>query len=103
MKPSRPSPSSEKIASINKDPEKIQKRLDTGDPAMGFPIKGLKLSATVDITQEKKTGRNVLGRLQVDDTPAHEIVVVGAHIDHLGAGPNANSLAKGDEDYAQGG
>lgn len=85
------------LRSVNKDPEKIQKRLDTGDPAMGFPIKGLKLSATVDITQEKKTGRNVLGRLQVDDTPAHEIVVVGAHIDHLGAGPNANSLAKGDE------
>lgn len=86
------------LASVKKDATKIQKRLDTGDPVMGFPIKGLKLSTTVDITQEKKTGRNVLGRLQVDETPAHEIVVVGAHIDHLGAGPSANSLAKGDEE-----
>ncbi len=75
----------------------IQEQLDTGEPAMGFPIKNLKIAANVDIQQEKKTGRNVLGRLQVSDTPAHEIVVVGAHIDHLGAGPSANSLAKDDE------
>ncbi|HIE97153.1 MAG TPA: M28 family peptidase [Fuerstia sp.] len=80
-----------------KDLKKIQEKLDTGDAAMGFPIKGLKIAANIDIQQEKKTGRNVLGRLQVSDDPAHEIVVVGAHIDHLGAGPSANSLAKDDE------
>lgn len=81
-----------------KDLATIQKKLDSGDPAMGFPLKGLQVSAQIDIQQEKKTGRNVLGRLQVSDTPAHEIVVVGAHIDHLGAGPNTNSLAKDDEE-----
>lgn len=80
-----------------KDLQKIQKKMDSGEPVMGFPVKGLQLSASIDIQQEKRTGRNVLGRLQVQDTPAHEIVVVGAHIDHLGAGPSANSLAKGDE------
>lgn len=80
-----------------KDLESIQKKLDSGDPAMGFPVKGLKISSSVDIRQEKKTGRNVLGRLQLDENPAHEVVVVGAHIDHLGAGPSANSLAKDDE------
>lgn len=75
----------------------VQKKLDGGDVAMGFPIKGLQISASVDIQQEKKTGRNVLGRLQLSENPAHEVVVVGAHIDHLGAGTSANSLAKDDE------
>lgn len=85
------------MKSAGKDLAAIQKKMDSGDPVMGFPIKGVTLSASVDIQQEKKTGRNVLGRLQVHDAPAHEIVVVGAHIDHLGAGPSANSLAKDDE------
>jgi Tol biopolymer transport system component len=80
-----------------RDLKSIQEKLDSGDPVMGFPMKDLKIAASVDIQQEKKTGRNVLGRLQVSDEPAHEIVVVGAHIDHLGAGPSANSLAKDDE------
>lgn len=85
------------LANAGRDMEAIQKKLDSGEPALGFPVKGLKLSASVDIQQEKKTGRNVLGRLQVDDTPAHEIVVVGAHIDHLGKGLSANSLARENE------
>ena len=85
------------LKSMGKDLKSIQEKLDTGDAAMGFPLKDLQVSASVEILQEKKTGRNVLGRLQVNDTPAHEIVVVGAHIDHLGAGPSANSLAKDDE------
>ncbi len=33
----------------------------------------------------------------MNDAPAHQIVVVGAHIDHLGAGPSGNSLARQDE------
>lgn len=80
-----------------RDLKTVQEKLDSGDPVMGFPMKDLKVAASVDIRQEKKTGRNVLGRLQVSDEPAHEIVVVGAHIDHLGAGPSANSLAKDGE------
>ncbi|MCA9051565.1 MAG: M28 family peptidase, partial [Planctomycetaceae bacterium] len=85
------------LKTAGRDLGELQKKLDTGEPAMGFPLKNVQLSASVDIRQEKRTGRNVLGRLQVMDVPAHEIVVVGAHIDHLGAGPNANSLAKDDE------
>ena len=85
------------MTAMNKDLQALQSRLDSGDPAMGFPVKGLKIAAQVDIQQEKKVGRNVLGRLQVGDTPAHELVVEGAHIDHLGAGPSANSLARDEE------
>ncbi|MCR9201442.1 MAG: M28 family peptidase [Planctomycetaceae bacterium] len=85
------------MKTAGKDLAAIQKKLDTGALAIGFPVQGLSVEASIDIRKEKKTGRNVLGRLQVDDTPAHEIVVVGAHIDHLGAGPNTNSLARDDE------
>lgn len=80
-----------------KDLTSVQQKIDSGEPAMGFPLDGLKISASIDIKQEKKTGRNVLGRLQVNESQAGQIVVVGAHIDHLGTGLNGNSLARGDE------
>jgi Tol biopolymer transport system component len=85
------------LKKIGRDLQSVQNKLDNGDAAMGFPIKGLQISASIDIQQEKKTGRNVLGRLQLNESLAHEVVVVGAHIDHLGAGASANSLAKDDE------
>ena len=80
-----------------KDLATVQQEMDSGEPAMGFPLDGLKISASIDIQQDKKTGRNVLGRLQINESQAGQIVVVGAHIDHLGAAPNGNSLARGDE------
>ena len=81
----------------SKNLKSIQQKMDSGEPAMGFPLDGLKLSATIEIQQEKKKGRNVLGRLQFSDQEAGQIVLVGAHIDHLGTGPNGSSLARGDE------
>lgn len=75
----------------------LQSQADDGSPVMGFPLKGSKVSASVDIRQEHRQGRNVLGRLQVGEEPSHEVVVVGAHIDHLGSGPSAGSLARDDE------
>lgn len=74
--------------------KKLQDKLDTGDPIMGFPIKGVKLSATTDLIRKKNTGRNVLGLLQTGEKPAEQIVVIGAHVDHLGRGA-ASSRAKG--------
>ena len=85
------------FAERGKDLPTVQQKMDSGEPAMGFPLDGLKISASIDIQQEKKTGRNVLGRLQVNESQAGQIVVVGAHIDHLGTGPNGSSLARGDE------
>ncbi|MFM7055516.1 MAG: M28 family peptidase [Planctomycetota bacterium] len=72
----------------------IQTKLDSGEPAIGYPLQGVQLSATIQIQHEKKTGRNVLGRLQVNESPAGQVVVVGAHIDHLGTGTSGNSLAR---------
>ena len=85
------------MASVGQDLKSIQEKLDTGEPAMGWPVKGISLTVAIDVQQETKTGRNVLGRLQVDQQMAHEVVVVGAHIDHLGASAGGNSLARDDE------
>jgi len=80
-----------------KNLQTIQEKMDSGEPAMGFPLDGLKVAANIEILQEKKKGRNVLGRLQVNEEQAGQIVVVGAHVDHLGTGSSGNSLARGDE------
>jgi len=77
-----------------KDLKDLQAKLDTGDVAMGFPIPDARLSATIDIVQEKRIGRNVLAKL---DTGAPVNVVIGAHIDHLGVGRSNVSLAHDDE------
>ena len=80
-----------------KDLRTVQEKLDSGVPAIGYPLKDAVFEAAVDIVHEKKKGRNVLGRLQVNTEQAGQVVVVGAHIDHLGTGANGNSLARDDE------
>ncbi|MDA1180116.1 MAG: M20/M25/M40 family metallo-hydrolase, partial [Planctomycetota bacterium] len=86
------------LASAGKDLAKLQTELDQGSPQVGFAIPGPPLQATVDIQQEKRTGRNVLARLPADE-PTDQSMIVGAHIDHLGTGANASSLARDDEQH----
>ncbi len=87
------------IASAGKDFSALQKELDTGEIVAGFTIHKAKISAQIDVDQEKRTGRNTLGRLKSDDPEANKkpAVVIGAHIDHLGASAGPGSLAKDDE------
>ncbi|MFO0428007.1 MAG: M28 family peptidase [Planctomyces sp.] len=85
------------LSHSGKDLKALQEKLDQGDPVMGFPVKEAKILASIQINHEKKKGRNVLARLQLGDAPAGQIVVVGAHIDHLGTGPSGNSLARDEE------
>ncbi len=77
--------------------KELQDTLDTGAPIMGFLIPETTLSTTIDIQQEKRTGRNVLARLQAGPTPGKTAIVVGAHVDHLGHGIGASSLAREEE------
>lgn len=75
--------------------KEIQETLDTGRLIPGFSLDGLTLGATIDIRQEKRQGRNVLARLRAAGRAADAgIVVVGAHIDHLGTGLGNGSLAR---------
>ena len=80
------------LNSNDKELEELQKKFDSGEPAMGFDLKNVKVSANVAVKQMTGSGRNVIARLQFGDTPSSEALVVGAHIDHLGKG-SASSLA----------
>ncbi len=84
-----------------KDLGKVQASLDHGDLQMGFALgsdaEPLKVSATIDILRKTGTGRNVLGRLRTADQPTDQVLIVGAHVDHLGRGAGSNSLANEDE------
>lgn len=85
------------LAGEGKNLKQLQDELDTGEPMMGFELKALKLGAAIDIQQEKRTGRNVLARLNAGDGPGKSAIVIGAHIDHLGRGGSGSLAGKGEE------
>ncbi|MFG0290613.1 MAG: M28 family peptidase [Rhodopirellula sp. JB044] len=88
------------ISQAGEDLGELQKSIDDGSLAMGFPIEGVTLGANVEIIRRTGTGRNVLARLPASDSgeATYPVVMVGAHIDHLGRGGSSNSLARDDEE-----
>lgn len=85
------------LAGTGKDLKELQEKLDTGDLVMGFELKDVKLTVSISVKHLKGHGRNVLGRLQAGDKPSKQVLIVGAHVDHLGKGANSSSLARDDE------
>lgn len=95
------------LSVAGKEMPALQKELDKGEATMGFAIEGLKLSCDIDIEPVTSRGRNVLAILPATEptkmppTDPHyqppDLVIVGAHIDHLGNGAGGSSLAKEDE------
>lgn len=80
--------------------EDLQAELDRGEMMMGFELPDIEVSANIDVQPIKRTGTNVLGLLRASDNPSDAtktMIIIGAHIDHLGAGGNSSSLAKDDE------
>ncbi|MGB1925252.1 MAG: M28 family peptidase [Rubripirellula sp.] len=77
----------------------LQTSLDDGSLMMGFAIEGSDVSVEVVIERRTGTGRNVLARLPASEDADHQapVVMVGAHIDHLGVGGGGSSLATEDE------
>ena len=83
------------LAANEKDLKTLQQKFDSGEPNLGFKLKPtVKLSGNIGVNNVTGIGRNVLGRLQAGETPSDEVIVVGAHIDHLGSGKSGGSLAK---------
>lgn len=84
------------FAKAGKDFAAIQKSLDAGEMVEGFEIPDTRLSATIDVDQETRTGRNVIGILSAGQTGPHPnpAVAIGAHIDHLGDEAGPGSLAR---------
>jgi Tol biopolymer transport system component len=84
------------LAPTGKTLKALQDALDAGTPVKGAALAGTKVHAHVDLQQQKATGRNVLARLRVGAQDSAELVIVGAHVDHLGRG-HTNSLAREEE------
>jgi Tol biopolymer transport system component len=75
----------------------LQTELDRGEMMMGFVLPGVNVQATIDLQQVKRHGTNVLAVLRAGDKPSDSMVIVGAHIDHLGTGASGSSLAREEE------
>jgi hypothetical protein len=85
------------LDTADKDLGEVQRALDAGEPEPGFALPGVKAGAHFMLEFDKATGRNVLGRLQMGEAPSDQVVVVGAHVDHLGRGEGGDSLARPEE------
>jgi Tol biopolymer transport system component len=81
---------------VGEDMKKLQEELDGGEMMMGIALEGGKLAGNIDIEPVTNRGRNVAAILPAGDAPTQEMIVVGAHIDHLGSG-TGSSLAKESE------
>lgn len=79
-----------------KDLGDLQRKLDSGDMMMGIKLEGVKLEAEIQLQPVTSRGRNVLAILPRKQPDSSEMVVIGAHIDHLGEG-TGSSLARNDE------
>ncbi len=68
--------------------------------AAAAELPGVEIATRIALERERRTGRNVLGRLDLDGLPAEEgrpPLLIGAHLDHLGLGQTSGSLARADE------
>ena len=75
-----------------KDLSALQKELDLGHSVDNFKLVNFTLSGEISLKRETRQGRNVLARLAGDPASKY-VVVVGAHVDHLGQGNHSSSLA----------
>lgn len=84
------------LAKAGRNLRELQEQLDSGMPQQGFEVPGVTVAARIDIHQERRTGRNVLARLPASAPSDEPALVIGAHIDHLGATRGPDSRAAGD-------
>ncbi|HLU48931.1 MAG TPA: M28 family peptidase, partial [Planctomycetota bacterium] len=86
------------VAKAGKKLEELQSAHDKGEPRMGFALPEVEVEASIDLETVRHSGRNVLGvlRARKDGASDRPMVVVGAHVDHLGRG-TSGSLAKDGE------
>jgi len=75
----------------------LQDALDAGQAVPAFIVPEVRLGASVRVAQERRTARNVLARLPAGPTPGESVVILGAHVDHIGDGVGFDSLADAGE------
>jgi Tol biopolymer transport system component len=79
------------LAAADQDLEAVQRALDGGEPAPGFDLVGIQVGAAIRLERQQAVDRNVLGRLVVGSEPSERVVMIGAHVDHIGDGTGMDS------------
>jgi hypothetical protein len=69
--------------------EEVQRRIDESGKPASMALKW-GVTAVADVTPRRSRTRNVLGRLPGTGDGAADVIVVGAHYDHLGLGMGAS-------------
>ena len=85
------------LATTGRGLKSLQDLLDTGQPVPAFVIPDLRVAASTRIAQERRTARNVLARLPAAAVPTGSVVILGAHVDHIGDGVGFDSLSRAEE------
>ncbi|MGD8275261.1 MAG: hypothetical protein PVJ30_04830, partial [Thiohalocapsa sp.] len=70
-------------AAAGADLAALQRQADSGEAA-ATALAGVQLAADIRLRRTQGQDRNVLGRLQAGDTPSERVLVIGAHVDHIG-------------------
>ncbi len=87
----------ELLKSTNRTLQSLQDQADANSAQSGFKLVGTQVAAEIALKRLRQTGRNVIGRLKVGPEISQELVVIGAHVDHLGRGSGSGSLARASE------
>lgn len=101
----------ELIAGSGKSLEELEGSIQTSKNPVSFECRGVTLSLETEIREIRSKALNVAGLLRgSDDALKEEVVVVGAHYDHLGYGgpgsgslkPDTSAIHNGADDNASG-
>ena len=90
------------LSILGDDLEEMTATLQAG-AVTGRDLIGVSVVAEIALDFEKRTGRNVLGRLDLDGLPADEglpPLMIGAHVDHLGRGGDLRLAGAGRRERA---
>lgn len=82
------------LADAGKSLTELESKIDSEFQPQSFEMTGWKASGKTDVSRRKIPSMNVLGLLPGKGVLAEELVVIGAHFDHVGMG-GAGSLAPG--------
>ena len=87
------------LSILGDDLAQMTKDIEAGKSA-GRDLIGVSVSGNIALNFQKKSGRNVLARLELDgvDKDGLPPLIIGAHVDHLGRGETSGSLAQGEDE-----
>ncbi len=96
------------LAAAGRDLEGLREAIDASYAPASFDVPQIRLAGRTDVRAIETTLKNVVGVLPGAGSLAEEVVVIGAHYDHLGYGgegslrPGAREVHNGADDNASG-